>query len=289
MPELPPPYWESPLDRPKLAAVGVGLALVVLLSLLRSCGGDSGPKPVRAPEISTPPAAVIAAGMPVTVSGKAAPGLTVRLLDNDARVPKAEVTADADGNWSVGAPTGLKDGAHRLVVAVEDALGQTAASTPFTLTIASATPTPTAMPTVPTFNLAGADVPFIDLTDPASVVWPVLDGALSAGNMPTLVGSAAPGADIRFWEGRTPVGATQSDANGRWSFPLPDLSAGTHRLKVEVTGGPQNKAESAEWVVTVEGGTAAATASGTPAASGTPGATGTPGAPAGTARATATR
>lgn len=279
MPEMPPPYWEPPLDRPKLAAVGVGLVLVVLLSLLRGCGGDSGPRPVRAPEISVPPASVIAAGAPVTVSGKAAPGVTVRLLDNDKRVPRAEVTADTDGNWAVGAATGLTDGAHRLVVAVEDAAGQTAASTPFTLTIASATPSPTATPTIATFDLAGVDVPWIDLTDPAAAGFPALDGALTAGKMPTLVGSAAAGADIRFWEGQTPVGATQADANGRWTFPLPDLSPGTHRLRVKVTGGRDNAVESGEWVVTVAGGTAS------PAVA----ATGTPSAPAGTARATATK
>ena len=271
MPELPPPYWESPLDRPKLAAVGVGRdlgfrdAAVVVQQADRQAGrrlaghrhrhagGDDGGGRRRD------------LGRAYRLRAAVAAAAAQEGQQDD------EGKADADGNWSVGAPTGLKDGAHRLVVAVEDALGQTAASTPFTLTIASATPTPTAMPTVPTFKLAGADVPFIDLTDPASVVWPVLDGALSAGNMPTLVGSAAPGADIRFWEGRTPVGATQSDANGRWSFPLPDLSAGTHRLKVEVTGGPNNKSESAEWVVTVEGGTSAGTASNTPVATGTPG------------------
>lgn len=277
MPTLPPPYWEPPLDRPKLAAVGALLALAVLGTLLRGCGGARGPQPVRAPEIGTPPAAVIAAGAPVTVAGRAAAGVTVRLFDNDRPVPGAEVTADTDGRFALGAPEGLRDGAHRLSVVAQDALGQTAASTPFTLTIASATPTPTATPTVPTFTLQGTAVPWLDLADAAALEWPTLSDALQPGKMPTLRGAAAAGADIRFWEGATPIGATQADADGRWTFPLPDLAPGTHRLRV-VVGGRDNGVASDEWVVTVAGATsptAARTTTGTPAAP-APAASGTP-------------
>lgn len=280
MPSFPPPYWEPPLDRPKLAAVGAMLALVVLGSLLRGCGGDDAPRPVRAPEIGTPPPAVVAAGAPVTVSGRAASGVTVVLLDDDRPVPGAEVTADADGRFAVGAPDGLREGAHRLSVVARDALGQTAASTPFSLTIASATPTPTATPTVPTFSLQGTPVPWLDLTDAAALTWPSLAGDLAPGEMPTLRGAAAAGADIRFWEGATPIGATQADAEGRWTFPLPDLAPGTHRLRV-VVGGRDGGVASGDWVVTVAGAPATAAATARPA-------TGTPAAPAAAATGTPT-
>lgn len=98
-----------------------------------------------------------------------------------------------------------------------------------------------------------------------------------AACLAALRGAAAAGADIRFWEGTTPIGATQADADGRWTFPLPDLAPGTHRLRV-VVGGRDNGVASDEWVVTVAGAaspTAARTASVTPAAP-TPAASGTP-------------
>lgn len=276
MPPLPPRYWEPPLDRPKLAAVGALFALLVLVTLVRSCSGAGAPRAAKPPSVATPAAASVAAGAPITISGQAAAGETIRLLDNDRPVADAQVTADPEGKWTLGAPKGLPEGAHRLAVSAEGVTGGPAASTPFTLTVASATPIPSATPTVPTFAVNGTAVPWIDLSNPETVQWPAVAAELKPGHMPTLRGTATAGADIRFWEGTTPVGATQADAKGRWSFPLPDLAAGAHKLRVIVGGGRGQGLQSGEWTITVAGATATPTVTPTASATPTPG-KGTPG------------
>ncbi len=101
-----------------------------------------GPTP---PHISSAPAS----GSTVTLSGSAQPGDTVTVLEGGTPVGGPAI-AGSNGVWSV-VLTGVSPGAHTYTAVARDAAGdQSAASSPFTVTVAStsaATPTPTPVPT----------------------------------------------------------------------------------------------------------------------------------------------
>jgi hypothetical protein len=88
-------------------------------------------------------------GSTVTLTGTAQPGDTVTILEGGTPVGSPAM-ARSDGVWTV-VLTGVSPGSHTYTAVAKDAAGgQSAASSPFTVTVAAtpaATPTPTPTPT----------------------------------------------------------------------------------------------------------------------------------------------
>lgn len=126
------------------------------------------------------------------VTGTADPGAQVQVFIDGQ--PVATVTANGQGRWSYNIPQPLADGMHVVRAETADQVGNRA-DAQSTFTIDTTAPT-------------------IDITAPV-------------GNNPTndpspvITGMAEPGAAISVEVNGQPVGMTTADANGAWTFALP--------------------------------------------------------------------
>ena len=75
-----------------------------------------------------------------TLSGSAAPGDIVSILDNGKVI--GTVTADSNGKWAFTPDTALADGKHTFTVTATDAAGNARTSGSFPIVIDTAAPSP---------------------------------------------------------------------------------------------------------------------------------------------------
>ena len=69
---------------------------------------------------------------------------------------------------------------------------------------------------------------------PVAITRPASGAALEVGKLGDVEGTAAPGAQIKLFDGPTPLGEARADSSGHWNFGLPaGLSAGGHTLRVD--------------------------------------------------------
>ncbi|WP_313759202.1 Ig-like domain-containing protein [Atlantibacter hermannii] len=152
-----------------------------------------------------------------TLSGEAEPGSTVVIYDNGTEI--GSVTVDENGNWSFTPATTLDDGEHTFTVNVTDPAGNTSPSTSAgTITIDTTAPAAASEVT-----LSGDNQPLVD-------------GASTQDNTPTLSGEAEPGSTVVIYDNGTEIGSVTADENGSWSFtPETALDEGEHTFTVNVT------------------------------------------------------
>ncbi len=149
--------------------------------------------------------------------GTAEPGVTVRVLNGGTLV--ATTTADAAGTWST--PITLSAGPQSLVASAIDQAGNASGpSATTTLVLVTAPP--------------GAPV-ISGLTPDSDSGASATDG-VTRRVRPDIVGTAAPFATVTVSDGATALGSTAADANGDWTFTVPDaLAAGAHALTAQAT------------------------------------------------------
>ena len=157
-----------------------------------------------------------------TLSGEAEPGSTVVIYDNGTEI--GSVTVDENGNWSFTPATTLDDGEHAFTVNVTDPAGNTSPSTSAgTITIDTTAPAAASEVT-----LSGDNQPLVD-------------GASTQDNTPTLSGEAEPGSTVVIYDNGTEIGSVTADENGNWSFtPETALDDGEHAFTVNVTDAAGN-------------------------------------------------
>ena len=145
------------------------------------------------------------------------------------------VTADGSGNWTL-TPT-LADGTHDLIVTATDSAGNiSAASAPYTVTVAATPPgTPAITSVTDNIGPAQGSVGPNGITDDAA---------------PTIAGTAAPNSTVDVYDGTTLLGPATADGSGNWTL-TPTLADGTHTLSVTTVGGGFNPS-AATYAVTVD-------------------------------------
>jgi hypothetical protein len=152
-----------------------------------------------------------------SISGKAAAGATVILLDGATKVGTA--VANAAGTWTI-VSAKLADGVHHLSASSVDLAGNVStASDALTVTV--------------------------DTTATVAATAPLLDAASDSGKSnadhitniatPHVTGTTEAGASVALFDGVTLVGSAVADADGAWSIMSKALTAGAHSLTVKVT------------------------------------------------------
>ncbi|WP_279633851.1 Ig-like domain-containing protein [Paraburkholderia tuberum] len=153
-----------------------------------------------------------------TLVGKGEPGDTIIVIDNGTPVGETEV--DEDGNWSFTPDTPLDEGEHEFTVVERDPAGnESGPSEPHVVVVDTTAP----------------DQPVIGevIDDEGPVQGPVGNGESTDDTTPTLVGKGEPGDTIIVIDNGTPVGETQVDEDGNWSFtPDTPLDEGEHEFTV---------------------------------------------------------
>ena len=167
-------------------------------------------------------------GVPVIISGSAAPNAIVRITERDVLL--GEVVAGPDGRWQF-ALSDLSSGRHRLEAdAVHDDGTVLAALSSLEVVIVA----PRSMPSLDA-PVAGSRVPT---------------------RRPVLSGAAEPGSVVRILDGETFIGETIAGADGRWAFrPSMPLAEGAHDIRVvALVGDEAAPVSSASVVVSVASG-----------------------------------
>lgn len=213
-----PPYFAKSLDIFNLIVtlLAIGLLLVLLLSERQAQPpASAATPPIGLPSITSPlPGSPFDMGKLGEIAGTAAAGATVALFDGSEKI--GETIAGADGKWTFKLPE-LTPGEHTLIAKVTGADGKELASPELKIAI-------------PEVGLAGLKIvtPTIDL--------PTTGISLTLGNLGSISGIASPNSDVSIFDGDKQIGQVTADANGTWTFSLPDLSAGLHSLLAKVTG-----------------------------------------------------
>ncbi|MBB5456379.1 hypothetical protein HDG36_007968, partial [Paraburkholderia sp. Kb1A] len=153
-----------------------------------------------------------------TLKGKGEPGDTIVVIDNGT--PVGETTVDEDGNWSFTPDTPLDEGKHEFTVVERDEAGNEGKpSDPFVVVVDT---TPPGQPVI-------GEV----IDDEGPIQGPVDNGGSTDDTTPTLVGKGEPGDTIVVIDNGTPVGETEVDEDGNWSFtPDTPLDEGKHEFTV---------------------------------------------------------
>ncbi|MBC8726647.1 hypothetical protein F6X37_35700, partial [Paraburkholderia sp. 31.1] len=153
-----------------------------------------------------------------TLVGKGEPGDTIVVIDNGT--PIGETKVDEDGNWSFTPDTPLDEGEHEFTVVERDPAGnESGPSEPHVVVVDTTAP----------------DQPVIGevIDDEGPIQGPVGNGESTDDTTPTLVGKGEPGDTIIVIDNGTPVGETQVDEDGNWSFtPDTPLDEGEHEFTV---------------------------------------------------------
>ncbi|HUW11268.1 MAG TPA: Ig-like domain-containing protein [Anaerolineae bacterium] len=157
-----------------------------------------------------------------TVDGTAAAAALVLLYSGEDLL--GETTADGDGAWSFPLPLDLPAGEHTLrAVAVDEGGDPVAESEPVGVEV---------------FQLALSPAPPTILAPEG--------GSVAAGD--TMQGTATASALLQIFDGETLLGEVTSDADGNWSFRLPDdLISGEHTLRAVVVDEAGVPLAESEW------------------------------------------
>ncbi|MEB4674188.1 Ig-like domain-containing protein [Enterobacteriaceae bacterium G50] len=159
------------------------------------------------------------------LSGTAEAGATIIIRDNGTQI--GTVQADTSGAWSFTPGSTLAEGSHRFTATATDSAGNVSGSSAgFTLNVDTVAPTSPVITAVED-NVGGTT--------------PLTNGQLTNDSQPTLTGTAEAGATITVSDNGTPLGTTQADGNGNWSFtPGAPLGEGNHSLTVTATDSAGN-------------------------------------------------
>ncbi|MEH3480425.1 Ig-like domain-containing protein [Enterobacter cloacae] len=163
-----------------------------------------------------------------TLSGSAAPGDTVSILDNGKVI--GTVTADSNGKWTFTPDTALADGKHTFTVTATDAAGNAQTSGSFPIVIDTTAPAPAE-------NIVLDD----NVGDKQG---PVGEGETTDDQSPTLSGEAEPGSVVDIYDNDEKIGSVIVDDEGKWSYtPDKPLDKGDHELTTTVTDPSGNTSE----------------------------------------------
>jgi len=163
-----------------------------------------------------------------TLSGSAAPGDTVTILDNGKAI--GTVTADSNGKWTFTPDTALADGKHTFTVTATDAAGNARTSGSFPIVIDTTAPAP-------------ADNIILD-DNVGDKQGPVGEGDTTDDQSPTLSGEAEPGSVVDIYDNDEKIGSVIVDDEGKWSYtPDKPLDKGDHELTTTVTDPSGNTSE----------------------------------------------
>ncbi|MDV5773706.1 Ig-like domain-containing protein [Enterobacter hormaechei] len=163
-----------------------------------------------------------------TLSGSAAPGDVVSILDNGKVIGTAK--ADSSGKWSFTPDTALADGQHTFTVTATDAAGNARTSGTFPIVIDTAAPSPAE-------NIVIND----NVGDKQG---PVGDGDTTDDQSPTLSGEAEPGSVVDIYDNDEKIGSVIVDDEGKWSYtPDKPLAKGDHEITTTVTDPSGNTSE----------------------------------------------
>ena len=155
-----------------------------------------------------------------TLSGSAAPGDTVSILDNGKVI--GTVTADSNGKWAFTPDSALADGKHTFTVTATDAAGNARTSGSFPIVIDTAAPAPAE-------NIVIND----NVGDKQG---PVGSGDTTDDQSPTLSGEAEPGSTVDIYDNDEKIGSVIVDDEGKWSYtPEKPLDKGDHEITTTVT------------------------------------------------------
>ena len=163
-----------------------------------------------------------------TLSGSAAPGDTVSILDNGKVI--GSVTADSNGKWTFTPDTALADGKHTFTVTATDAAGNARTSGSFPIVIDTTAPAP-------------ADNIILD-DNVGDKQGPVGEGDTTDDQSPTLSGEAEPGSVVDIYDNDEKIGSVIVDDEGKWTYtPDKPLDKGDHELTTTVTDPSGNTSE----------------------------------------------
>ncbi|EOG3604945.1 Ig-like domain-containing protein [Enterobacter cloacae] len=163
-----------------------------------------------------------------TLSGSAAPGDVVSILDNGKVI--GTVKADSSGKWSFTPDTALADGQHTFTVTATDAAGNARTSGTFPIVIDTAAPSPAE-------NIVIND----NVGDKQGPVGP---GDTTDDQSPTLSGEAEPGSVVDIYDNDEKIGSVIVDDEGKWSYtPDKPLAKGDHEITTTVTDPSGNTSE----------------------------------------------
>jgi len=202
--------WERPLDICKLIVSIILLAVLIILAL--RCAPQV---TVAAPPVFTRPTsgATFEAEELSVLEGTADPGATLQFFEGDKLLGETTVRPE-DKKFRLLLSAALAEGPHSVRASVIDETGEeivASASVAFTI--------------VPPILAAIAPA----ITTPAS------GAGFGASEPLPFEGTAAPGANVRLYDGDTLLGEIAADADGKWRFELPEaLAAGAHALSAVV-------------------------------------------------------
>ncbi|MEQ4976856.1 Ig-like domain-containing protein [Enterobacter cloacae] len=163
-----------------------------------------------------------------TLSGSAAPGDIVSILDNGKVIGTVE--ADSNGKWAFTPDTALADGKHTFTVTATDAAGNARTSGTFPIVIDTAAPSPAE-------NIVIND----NVGDKQGPVGP---GDTTDDQSPTLSGEAEPGSVVDIYDNDEKIGSVIVDDEGKWSYtPDTPLAKGDHEITTTVTDPSGNTSE----------------------------------------------
>ncbi|UUC48123.1 Ig-like domain-containing protein [Pseudomonas citronellolis] len=169
-----------------------------------------------------------------TFSGSAEPGSVITIKDGDEVLGTA--TVDGDGNWSFTPAQPLTDGEHAISVSASDAAGNVSEPSDV-LTIVVDT----------SDVMVSIEAAIDDVGEPQSLS----NAALTNDTTPTLVGKTLADALVVISEDGVEIGSVSADAEGNWSFQLPEQADGEHSYSASVSNGANSG--SAEFSLTIDG------------------------------------
>ncbi|MHA7844958.1 Ig-like domain-containing protein [Serratia sp. D1N4] len=155
------------------------------------------------------------------ISGKGEANCLITIYNGNALV--GTTYADQSGMWSFTPISPLIDGRYEFRAVGIDFSGNTGlSSAKFNFTIDTLPP----------------DQPqIVEIVDNVgAVTGPVLSGAATDDNTPTLNGRAEAGSKVALYDNGNKIGEVQADASGNWSFtPIAPLDPGSHSFTVTAT------------------------------------------------------
>ena len=171
--------------------------------------------------------------------GTAEAGATVNIYQGSDLIGSA--TVNESGVWRYETGT-LTDGQYAFTVSVTDAAGNTSAEAePYTINVDLTAPA------------AIADLAVND--DAGATTGPLVNGATTDDNTPTLSGTAELGSTVTLYDGDTLLGTAITTAGGSWSFTTAALSNGPHSFTVTQTDAAGNVGAATEaFALTIENG-----------------------------------
>jgi hypothetical protein len=159
----------------------------------------------------------------LTLTGSAAAGSTVKVLDGGNQI--GTVTANASGSWTY-TTAALSEGNHSLTATATTSAGTSAVSAALAVRI------DTTAPTAPT------------IATPTN----------SANGRLNLTGTAEANSVVKVYDGATEIGTATANGSGVWGYTTGTLATGSHSLTAKATDAAGNTG-AASAVVTASTGT----------------------------------